>query len=256
MALSDRARILNGTFDRVTLNETLDQVMAFVREGKRGWLCTVNVAILMMMREDLFLQRFVDDAAFIVADGQPLVWVSPLFGAPLPERVTGVDLVVELSRRAAAEKAGVYLLGANADIVHKVADELKRQAPGLIISGVADGYFGPDEAKARASAVKDSGARILFVAMGVPRQEKFLREHWDELGVNMAIGVGGSFDVIAGLRSRAPELVQKIGMEWAYRLAQEPKRLAKRYFITNSQFVFQVSKALLARGPASRSSDA
>ncbi len=250
--LGERAQILNASFDRVTLDQTLDRAIAFVREGKRGWLCTVNVAILMMMREDPFLQRFVDRAAFIVADGQPLVWVSPWFGAKLPERVAGVDLVIELSRKAAAEGLGVYLLGAKRDVVEQVAASLREQIPGVVISGVDDGYFGDDAAEARAKAVRDSGAKILFVAMGVPRQERFLDEQWDALGVSLAIGVGGSFDVLAGLRARAPDVVQKVGMEWAFRLAQEPRRLAKRYLVTNSQFIYHVGRALVSRGARTR----
>jgi N-acetylglucosaminyldiphosphoundecaprenol N-acetyl-beta-D-mannosaminyltransferase len=238
--------ILNGRFAPVTLDQTIERIVDQIRAGARGYLCTVNVAILMMMRQDPRLQRFVDNAALVVADGQPLIWGSRLLGRHLPERVAGVELVEKLCERAAVEGFGVYLLGSRQEIVEKLAARFQAQFPGLRLSGIADGYFGDDEAPARAEAVARSGAKILIVAMGVPRQEHFLEEHWDRLGVPFAIGVGGSFDVLAGLRARAPVLVQKIGLEWLFRLAQEPGRLWKRYLVTNSQFLYLLSRELIS----------
>ena len=247
--------LLNGDFDAVSLDETVSSIVDFIKAGERGYLCTVNVAILMMMRENPRLQSFVDKAAFVVADGQPIIWASRLMKNPLPERVTGVDLVEELAERAATEKLPIYLLGATKDVVAEVAERLTRRYPGLEIAGTADGYFGADEAPARAEAVAASGAKILFVGMGVPRQEVFLEEQWERLGVSLAIPVGGSFEVLAGRKTRAPEFVQKVGMEWAFRFAQEPKRLGKRYLVTNTQFILRLSKALALgsrRSPARR----
>ncbi|MDD9946251.1 MAG: WecB/TagA/CpsF family glycosyltransferase [Myxococcales bacterium] len=242
-----RLQILNGSFDPLTLDEAVTRCIEHVEAGERGWLCTVNVAILMMMRHDPFLQGFVERAKFVVADGQPLVWAAPMLGGTLPERVAGVELVEVLSARAAARGHSVYLMGATRDIVDGVASHLQATTSGLKLAGIADGYFGPDEASGRARAIADSGANILFVAMGVPRQERFLDEHWDELGVNLAIGVGGSFDVIAGVRSRAPDFVQKAGLEWLYRLAQEPRRLGKRYLTTNSEFLYRLGREIVER---------
>jgi N-acetylglucosaminyldiphosphoundecaprenol N-acetyl-beta-D-mannosaminyltransferase len=240
-------RLLNGRFDALTLTETVDLVGDRIRADKRGYLCTVNVAILMMMRKDRRLQAFVDRAGIVVADGQPLIWSSGWLNRRLPERVAGVELVDGLCEMAAREGYGVYLLGGKQEVAEKVAQTLTERYPGLIVSGVADGYFGADEAAARAHAVAASGAKILIVAMGVPRQEIFVEEQWDALNVPFAIPVGGSFDVIAGLRSRAPKFVQKVGMEWAYRMVQEPRRLFKRYLVTNSAFTWQVGKALVTR---------
>jgi N-acetylglucosaminyldiphosphoundecaprenol N-acetyl-beta-D-mannosaminyltransferase len=122
--------------------------------------------------------------------------------------------------------------------VRKTVAALRTKHPGLDVRGWADGYyFGPNEAMDRARAVAQSGAQLLFVGMGVPRQEDFIAEQWERLGANVVIGVGGSFDVIAGLRKRAPRFVQRLGLEWAYRLAQEPRRLFMRYLVTNSQFL-------------------
>ena len=220
--------ILNGEFGLVTLRDTVDWARDWIQSGKQGYICTVNVAILMMMRSDPNLQRFVDGASLVVADGQPLIWASQLQQDRLPERVTGVDLVEELCALAAREGFNVYFLGARRDVIETAAQRLQARNPGLIVSGVADGYFNADEAPERARAVRESGAKLLFVGMGVPRQEGFLESQWDQLGVSLAIPVGGSFEVVAGTARRAPVFLQRVGMEWAFRLAQEPRRRSTR----------------------------
>ena len=245
--LLSRARILNSRFDQLTLPETVDLVTELVRSGERGYLCTVNVAILMMMRSNARLQRFVDEASIVVADGQPLIWASRLLSAPLRKRVAGVELVDALCERAEREGFGVYLMGARAQVVEAVANRLAGRYPSLRISGFAHGYFPLEASRERARAIAKSGAEMLFVGMGVPRQEYFLQDHWTELGVSLALGVGGSFDVLAGIRKRAPRLVQTIGLEWLFRLAQEPRKLWKRYLITNPQFIYHLSRELLFR---------
>ncbi len=234
--MKNRVTLLNSKFDPFTLSQTTDAIFKDLAEGKRGWLCTVNVAILMMMRGDAKLQKFVDNASIIVADGQPLVWIAPWLDKPLPERVTGVDLVESICERAVVEKKGIYLLGATSSIVEVLANRLRNKFPGLQVD-YADGYFSSNDAATRADKVKQSGASILLVGMGVPRQELFIEEQWERLGVGMAIGVGGSFDVLAGLRRRAPSWVQSLGLEWTYRMLQEPRRLFMRYLVTNLQFI-------------------
>ena len=238
-------KLLNARFAPVTERDTVEWARRFLHTGKSGYITTVNVAILMMMRSRPRLQRFIDGATLTVADGQPLVWLSKLLERPLPERVAGVELVESLCRCAAEENASVFLLGSTSEVVAKVAAKLKQQNPTLRIVGVENGYFDRNKAAVKADQVRDSKANLLFVAMGVPRQEEFLEENWERLGVNLAIPVGGSFDVIAGCKRRAPEWIQKIGFEWLYRLCQEPKRLAKRYLITNCQFLFLAFFALL-----------
>lgn len=237
-------QLFNARFLPLTLQQTVDQLFADLAAGRRGWLETVNVAILMMMRADDRLQSFVDRARWVVVDGQPLVWTSKLYGTPLPERVSGVDLVEPLCAGAESRGLGVYLLGASQDVVEAVAQRLQSQFPKLKLHH-ANGYFSAAEAAQRAEAVAASGASILFVAMGVPRQEVFIEQQWERLGVGLAIGVGGSFDVLAGIRKRAPVWVQNIGMEWFYRLIQEPGRMWKRYLVTNTQFILLFLKGWL-----------
>ena len=242
--MSNSVRIFNGQFLPVTLSQCTDVLFADMAAGKRGWLATVNVSILMMMRESSALQTFVDKAAWTVADGHPLIWASIWFGTPLPERVTGVDLVEQLCERAQAQGIGVYFVGASQAVVETMVQRLQQSYPRLSI-GYCDGYFPMSGAAERADLVAASGASILLVGMGVPRQEQFIGQQWDRLGVKLAIGVGGSFDVLAGLRKRAPIWVQRIGMEWMYRLVQEPGRLWKRYLVTNTQFVLMLARAML-----------
>ena len=238
-------RILDADFAPLTTRQTLDQIFQLIARGERGYLCTINVAILMIMRSNARLRRFISRAWLSVADGAPLVWASRLMGAPLPERVTGVDLVEQLCEGAAERGLGVYLLGAKPEIVARVAERLTSRYPGLRIAGYADGYFDAEQAASRADDVRESGAKLLIVAMGVPRQEYFLEDHWARLGVNFAIGVGGSFDVLAGLRKRAPVFLQTAGLEWVFRLCQEPRRLFARYLVTNSQFLFLITRRLI-----------
>ena len=237
-----RLELLNGSFDRLTLPETVDRMFAMVERHEPGWVCTVNVSVLMMMRSDPSLQTFVDAAAVTVADGQPLVWCSGRFGSKLPERVTGIDLIEAAAARAGATGRRLFLLGASTDVVERVADSLRARHPRLEV-GCADGYFGSHEAPEVADRIRAFGTDVLFVGMGVPRQERFIAEQWGRLGPAVAVGVGGSFDVLGGLRRRAPRWVQTIGMEWAFRLAQEPRRLFKRYLTTNTQFLWCLARA-------------
>ena len=239
----DPIRILNGHFLPLTLQGCTQQLFLDMAAGKSGWLATVNVSILMMMRENPRLQSFVDRATWTVADGQPLVWVSRWFGTPLPERVTGVDLVEQICAEAETRGMGVYFLGASQPVLDALILKLSARYPRLSI-GHSNGYFPATDAPLRAASIAASGASVLLVGMGVPRQEVFIETQWAQLGVKLAIGVGGSFDVLAGLRKRAPPWVQAMGMEWLYRLAQEPGRLWRRYLVTNTHFVLLLLRAL------------
>ena len=241
-----RARVLNAVLDPLTHEETVDAIFAAVDAGRRGWVCTANVSTLMAMRGNPRLQSFVDRAMLTVADGQPLVWSAPLFGGSLPERVTGVDLVDSLCRRAASAGHGVYLLGARANVLADALAALRRRHPGLRIDA-ADGYFGDAEQAGRAASIAASGARLLLVGMGTPRQEAFIDRHWERLGVTVAIPVGGTFDVLGGAVLRAPAWVGRLGLEWLVRLLQEPRRLLPRYLVTNTQFCGLIAATIVDR---------
>ena len=243
--MSRRVRLLNGRFDPLTQAQTVDAVFAMISERVRGWLCTVNVSTLMAMRADPWLQTFVDRAALVVADGQPLVWSAPLFGGRLPERVAGIDLIDDLCGRAEATGTGVYLLGSTSTALAMAMSNLRGRYPGLRLDG-ADGYFAAADAPVRADEIRASGAGLLLVGMGSPRQDEFIFQQWERLGAIVAIGVGGSFDVLAGLRWRAPRWVRHAGMEWAIRLVQEPRRLLPRYLSSNTLFCALIARQLFS----------
>lgn len=241
-----RAIVLNGAFDPLTFDEAVDAIFKALHTGVRGWVCTVNVATLMAMRKNPQLQSFVERALLVVADGQPIVWCARLFGGRLPERVTGIDLIDALCRRAAAEGTRVYLLGSTPPLVVRAIGRLRERHPGLIVGG-SDGHFPLEQSAERAEAIRSRSIDLLFVGMGTPRQERYIEANWDRLGVGIAIGIGGSLDVLAGARLRARPWMGRAGLEWLVRMAQEPRRLTPRYLVTNTMFCLLIGRALLAR---------
>jgi N-acetylglucosaminyldiphosphoundecaprenol N-acetyl-beta-D-mannosaminyltransferase len=241
-----RVRTLNVSFDAVTQPEAADYLIGLIGSGTRGWVSTINVTSLVLMRSNSWFQQFVDASLLTVADGQPLIWLSRRFGTPLPERVTGIELIDDLCQRAACLQHRVFLLGATTEIVERTAHRLAQAHPGLLLSW-SNGYFSDLEAADRAHEVAQSGAKILFVGMGAPQQERFMENHWEQLGVAVAIGVGGSFDVLSGEVSRAPQLLQTLGLEWTHRIRKEPRRLFPRYLKTGWIYLLLSSRAIVLK---------
>jgi len=238
--------ILNCRFSDVTEDDVIQWSEHVLSRSSKHYVATVNVAILMMMRADPKLSHYINCASLTLADGQPIIWLSKLLKRHLPERVTGIDFMEKLAQLAAKKGKSIYIIGAK-DVVLKAAiKKLKTNAPDLIIAGSSNGYFSQQEAPLRIKTINESKADILIVAMGVPLQEYFIQNHWDDLNVKLAVAVGGSLDVLSGQKSRAPLWMQVYGLEWLYRLSQEPQRLAKRYFITNSQFIYLSLKELFS----------
>jgi len=244
-SLPEPETIMDCDFHPMKENDVLNWVSKIMKNDECGYITTVNVATLMMMRRNVKLRKFIENSSLRVADGQPIVWLSKLMGKPLPERVTRVDLSESLAGYASRENKSIFLFGATNSVLAGVKKHLLTQYPTLNIVGTMNGYFSDREAAKRADMIKQSKADILLVAMGVPRQENFLYEYWDHLDVQIAIPVGGSFDVLSGKRKRAPKWMQGAGLEWLFRLMQEPKRLIKRYAQTNTQFMVLSIKELL-----------
>jgi N-acetylglucosaminyldiphosphoundecaprenol N-acetyl-beta-D-mannosaminyltransferase len=170
-----------------------------------------------------------------------------VLGDPLPERVAGIDLMQALFALAARNGYGVYILGARAEVLERAVEELRGRHPGLRVVGCRDGYFGPEEDAEVAREIREARPDMLFVAISSPRKEYFLGEQGPGLGVPFAMGVGGAIDVIAGETRRAPRWMQRLGLEWLYRLAQEPRRLLRRYATTNGRFVALVARDWVRR---------
>jgi len=205
----------------------------------------LNVAKVVNSRKNKQLYKSLDDADIIVADGQGIVWLSKLMGDPLPERVTGIDIMYRLLERANDKYYSVYLLGAKKEVIEKVVEYVREQYPNLRVAGYRDGYFTENDEEAIATEIKDSLTDILFIAISSPKKEFFLSKWRKYMNVPVCHGVGGSFDVAAGITKRAPRWMQDCGLEWFYRLCQEPKRMWKRYLITNTIFFFLAIKSVL-----------
>lgn len=203
----------------------------------------VNAGKIVAMQKDLQLRQSVNESDLINADGQAVVWASKVLGKPLKERVAGIDLMVNLVELAHKKKHKIFFFGAKEEVVKKVVDRYSNEYSSEIIAGYRNGYFKKEEEQSIAKEIGESGAHILFVAISSPTKENFLYENRTLLRkVNFIMGVGGSFDVVAGKVKRAPIWMQNAGLEWFYRFMQEPKRMWKRYLIGNSKFIFLVLK--------------
>jgi N-acetylglucosaminyldiphosphoundecaprenol N-acetyl-beta-D-mannosaminyltransferase len=237
-----RAEVLGCSLDRVNLEEALLYCDSVIRTRGFAQHMAINAAKLVAMQDDAALRASVDQCELITADGQSMVWASQLLGDPLPCRVAGIDLMQALLARAAERGYRVYLLGATAEVLRRSIARMHEDHPALSIAGWQDGYYADEDEPAVAARIAAAHPQILFVAMSSPRKEYFLASHRRAIDVPFVMGVGGALDVYAGLVRRAPVPIQRMGLEWLFRLVQEPRRLLGRYARTNARFV-----ALLVR---------
>ena len=215
-------------------------------DSKRGLLLgIVNVAKLVNCRKNVGLRRSLMEADIVLADGLPIIWLSRMLGDPLPERVTGIDIMYELLKEANKKPYRIYFLGARPEVLQKMIRTIQKDYPGIPIAGYRDGYFDKDDEQSIAEDIRNSRADILFVGISSPKKENFLRNWRNFMDVPICHGVGGSFDVLAGVTNRAPLWMQKCSLEWLYRLIQEPRRMWKRYLITNTIFIKLCFKPVL-----------
>jgi N-acetylglucosaminyldiphosphoundecaprenol N-acetyl-beta-D-mannosaminyltransferase len=231
----------------VTLDEVLAVVDRAIVSRTHLQIGVVNAAKLVNMRRDAALRQDVLSSDIVLADGMSVVWASRVLRSPLPERIAGIDLMMAMLERGRERKYRVYCLGATADVLRRVVERIEREYPGVVIAGSQHGYFSAEEEEAVATSIKDATPDILLVAMSSPRKEQFLGRWGRRLDVPVCHGVGGSFDVVAGLVQRAPQIWQRLSLEWLYRTKQEPRRLWKRYLFTNSMFVWMVLTALASQ---------
>lgn len=239
----NRIDIFNTTIDNLNMQETLQIVDHTITKGEQLHHVVVNAGKIVSMQKDLQLRKSVNESDLINADGQAVVWASKILGKPLKERVAGIDLMIKIVALAHKKNYKVYFLGAKEEVVKSVVDKYTKQYSSNIIAGYRNGYFKKEEEKDIAIEIANSGANILFVAISSPAKENFLYENKKLLEkVNFVMGVGGSFDVVAGMVKRAPLWMQNSGLEWFYRFAQEPRRMWKRYLIGNVKFILLVIK--------------
>jgi N-acetylglucosaminyldiphosphoundecaprenol N-acetyl-beta-D-mannosaminyltransferase len=237
-----RIQLLNCPVDAMDMNTTLLSIFNAIKTNTQIHHVVVNAAKLVHMRKDEKLRESVVNCDIINADGQSVVWASKFLGTPLAERVAGIDLMDYLVELSHQKKYKIFLLGAKEEVVRKVAGIYEDKYGTEIIAGYRNGYYKKEDEAEIASQIAASDAQMLFVAITSPKKEIFLNEYKNVIRVPFIMGVGGSFDVIAGKTKRAPVWMQKSGLEWFYRVSQEPKRLWKRYLMTNSAFVYLVMK--------------
>lgn len=237
-----RITIMNSPVDVLTMKETIDLIDDSIREKRSIQHIVVNAAKLVNMQQDRELYQSVVESDIINADGMAVVWAAGLLGKPLPERVAGVDLMQELVILASEKKYRIFFFGGREEVVSEVVRKYKSVFGEEIIAGYRNGYFRKEEEGEIAGQIAESKADILFVAISSPTKEIFLNTYKEKLKVPFIMGVGGSFDVVAGKVKRAPRWMQKSGLEWFYRFLQEPGRMWKRYLLTNSKFIYYVLK--------------
>jgi N-acetylglucosaminyldiphosphoundecaprenol N-acetyl-beta-D-mannosaminyltransferase len=215
-------------FSKMDMAETVEYLARRIGERRVTQVITGNPIMVMAALERPDYYRVMEQAELIVPDGAGIVWASRFAGDPVPERVAGFDLMHELLREGERRRWSAYLLGARQDVVEEVARRLAERYPLVRIAGFRNGYFGPEEDAAVVAAVREAAPDLLFVARdALTTQEPWIARFKQELGVPVMMGVGGSFDVIAGRTKRAPVLFQKLGMEWFYRLMRQPSRAGR-----------------------------
>jgi N-acetylglucosaminyldiphosphoundecaprenol N-acetyl-beta-D-mannosaminyltransferase len=246
--LAPRAELLGLPFDRLTIDSAVERCLEWCRGPRVAHtVITANAAILCTMRRDAELAKACLAGDLIVADGMSVVWASRFAGLRFPERVSGVDLMARLLSEGSRRGLSAYFLGARRQVVVELVNRCARVFPGLRVSGWRDGYFAEREEAAIVEEIRERAPHMLFVGMPTPWKETWCERQRDRLGVPVIMGVGGSFDVHAGYVPRAPHAIQSMGMEWAWRLAMEPRKMWKRYLTTNTEFLWLAGRAVVAR---------
>lgn len=234
-----RIYFLRSPMDIVSMKETVSVIERRIVAGSFTQHVVVNVAKVVSMQRDLELAESVGSCDIINIDGVGVVWGARFCGHHIPERVAGIDLFHDILAMSVKRGFPIFLLGATLEVVKKTAEVLQDLYPGLKIAGHHHGYFGAGE-DAVVEEIRESGAKLLFVAITSPKKENFINKWKDKLGVNFVMGVGGTFDVVSGKVKRAPRWMQNCGLEWLFRVIQEPKRMWRRYLFTNIEFGFLI----------------
>lgn len=238
----NRIELFGCPMDVATMSETVDTVRNRIVRKQFTQHVVVNVAKLVNMQTDAELANSVRACDIVNIDGMGVVWGVRALGIPVAERVAGIDLFEQLLEMAQAEALPIFMLGGVNEVVQRASVVVSDRYPRLRIAGVHHGYFWNDERKV-VDLIRTSGARLLFVAITSPHKENFINRWKDELGVDFVMGVGGTFDVIAGKVRRAPRWMQRAGLEWLFRVLQEPRRMWKRYWVTNRRFAWMLLRA-------------
>ncbi len=232
-----RFKIMNTYVNAISMEETISEIEKIIEKKKPTQHVVINASKVNLMEKDPKLRKIVNSCPLINADGASIVWAAKRLGIPLKERVTGCDLFQKLV--VVAEKKGykIYLFGAKEEVVKKVKAIFEEKYPDIQIVGYRNGYFTEADEPEIVKDMAESGADMMFVAFSSPKKEYWVNKYIKQLNIPFVMGVGGSFDIVAGVTERAPKWWQDHGLEWLYRFIQEPRRMWKRYIIGNAKFV-------------------
>lgn len=233
-----RTHLLGTPVDILSFEETVALAEQAIKSRSQCVHVALNVAKFVKMRDDPDLRADVTGGDIIGIDGMGIAWGLRLFGADKVPRVTGVDLMQAMLKKAAENGYRPYILGATQEILDQAVTKARARWPGLEMAGARNGYFTADDEVAIVQAINASGADCLFLAMPTPKKERFLVAYAGQLTVPFIMGVGGSVDVLAGKVARAPQWMQSAGLEWLHRLLQEPRKMFMRYASTNGRFAW------------------
>lgn len=236
-----RLRLMNTEIDNLTMDETLDAIDSLIKEDNCSYVVTPNVDHIVQLEKDEELKRVYENASLILTDGKPLIWISNWYKTPIKEKISGSDLFPRVCDLAAKKGYTMYLLGAAEGVADKAAKNLIDKYKGLNIVGTYSPPFGFEKDKVELKKIERQIQKvhpdILIVGLGCPKQEKYMYHHCKELGVPISFGLGASIDFEAGNIKRAPKWMSEHGLEWLYRITQDPKRLAKRYLVDDMKII-------------------
>lgn len=246
-----KVNICNVLIDNVSMQETLNAIEGFIAQGKPCYMTNPNVDCVVRCNRDKEFSRYYVNGALCVADGVPILWAARFLGTPLKEKVSGSDLVPRVCELANQKGYKLFFLGGRpgaADAAKVVLGKTLFNLKGVGTYAPPFGFENDErELKKIVQMIKEAKPDILFVGLGAPKQENWIRKYYQELGVPMSMGVGVTFEFIAGIVKRAPKWMQKAGLEWFWRLCMEPGRLWKRYLVDDMQFFGLVLKQKMKR---------
>ena len=240
-----KSRVMGVGFAKVTLREAVDEAVSKIKKRQTFWIITANPETIMLKRKDNHLESALSKADMVVADGIGIVWAAKILGEYLPGRIPGIDLARLLLQQAGREGWRVYFLGGKPGVAKEAAKKMKEIIPGLSIAGVRHGYFTEQEEEEIIGEIIETNTDLLLVGMGMPRQEKWILNNIDQLSGKTVLGIGGSLDVFSGKVKRAPELFQRLNLEWLYRICSQPARLSRAVLLP--LFVLEVAFQALRR---------
>ncbi|PZD73265.1 N-acetylglucosaminyldiphosphoundecaprenol N-acetyl-beta-D-mannosaminyltransferase [Acaryochloris thomasi RCC1774] len=250
----DKIQVIGTNVNALSLKQSATQIIAWAKQNISKTICVANVHMLMEAYWDPSFKQILHSADLVTPDGMPLVWMLKFLGAYSQERVAGMDLLKKLCEEAQQQKVGIFFLGSETKILAKMRQRLESEYPSLDIIGMESLPFRPltdQEDQKIVERINGTEAGLLFLSLGCPKQEKWIAQHRGRINATM-VGLGGVFPVYAGLQKYAPQWIRTLGMEWAYRLYQEPGRLWRRYATTIPPFVWLAARQLITKTVVSR----